>query len=106
MANYVVINNRGLVVRSKPDTQTGQPVRVMSQGEGFEAQDKTEIGDQTWVRLSTDNDVTQRYVCVKIGNHILAQETNEGGEMTFPRIEWVQALDNWARIQGFKGPKP
>lgn len=102
---YIVVNNRGLIVRSKLDTGTGMPLRKMAQGEGFEGFDKVEIGDQTWVRLTQDSDVTQEYVCIQIGNHILAQETHTE-QTSFPRAEWVTALDNWARIQGFKGPKP
>jgi hypothetical protein len=102
LTEYIVIYNRGVTARIKPNTQADE-TQTFAQGQSFEGYDRTEIGDQHWVRITTDDDVTQEYVCVQIGSHIIAQEVNDN---FFPRVEWVQAVDSWIRIQGYKGPKP
>lgn len=103
---FIVINVKGLNVRSKPDTKTGQIVRFMTNGMAFIASDVFTVGTETWARLTrADNSIQEYCLIEKTGTAPFAKE-----QFTQPSpstgSSWQQALDKWARDLGFNGPKP
>ena len=103
---FIVINLRGLNVRSKPDTKTGQIVRFMTNGQGFTATDVFTVGTETWARLTRADHSIQEYCMIeKTGTAPFAKE-----QFTQPApstgSNWQQEIDSWARDRGFNGPKP
>lgn len=104
---YIVINPRGLNVRSKPDTATGQIVRVMATGEAFTATDVFLMrGTETWARLTSGDSVVQQFCMIgQVGRPAHAREqTSEG--LPIAAASWQKAIDAWARLKGFDGVKP
>lgn len=104
-----IVNNQygaGLNVRSKPDTQTGQIIRFMTNGEGFQTQDVFTVGNQQWARVSIGDQVKQEYVCLQIGNKIYARPQTTPTPQTQPSSTWAQAIDQWARSKGYNGQAP
>ena len=106
---YIVTNSKGLTVRGKPDTQTGGAIRKMSMGEVFDVIEIiTPTNNQKWGRLTDDNDVTQEYACLQIGNRYFARKSEVGDPPTEPptAMAWMLSMDSWARTKGYTGPRP
>lgn len=100
---FIVINAKGLNVRSKPDTRTGQIVRFMTGGMGFIATDVFTVGTETWARLTHADHSIQEYCLIeKTGTAPFAREQST----TPPSSNWQAEIDAWARIHGYNGPRP
>lgn len=108
MSTYIVINPKGLNVRSKPDTATGKIVRMMTAGEAFVATDVVLIkGVETWARLTSGDSVIQQYCMIgQVGRPAHSKEVDTAPVVSFPGNSWMSALDTWARSKGFDGPRP
>ena len=104
---YIVTNTEGLKVRSKPDTNTGTTIRVMTNGEVFRAADVFFQGLRTWARLTSGAGSMQEYACIGIGDRKFAVLSGIEPE-PLPATEggWATGLDAWARSMGYRGPKP
>jgi hypothetical protein len=102
-----VINPKGLNVRSKPDTATGQVIRSMTMGEAFTAVDVMLVkGTETWARLTSGDSVIQQYCMIgMVGRPQMCREVASQG-VPVTASQWQTALDVWARLQGYDGPKP
>jgi len=111
MQTYIVTNDKGVLVRGKPDTKTGYPIRKMAAGEAFTVIEIiTTDNNQKWARLTDDNDVTQEYCCIQIANKYFARPS--ASQETFtrasapPAMAWAESMDAWARTLGYQGPRP
>lgn len=104
---FLVINPKGLNVRSQPLTTVNNIVRVMSPGEAFTAFDVILIkGTQTWARLTQGDSVIQQYCMIsEVGRPAHCREQASQG-VPPPASSWQNALDAWARLKGFDGPLP
>jgi len=109
MSETYIVTNKFLFVRGKPDTKTGGTIRKMSQGEAFDVVEIiTPTNNQKWGRLTDDNDVTQEYACLQIGNRYFARKSVANDTPTEPPAlaVWVLSMDAWARSKGYTGPMP
>jgi hypothetical protein len=86
-------------------------VGKFSQGEPFTVLEVyPENGGILWGRVSSNvGGGSSRYVALRVNNHPKAhmeRAADEVPDQTSQFEQWMLALDSWARIQGFKGPKP
>ena len=101
-----------LNIRAAMNTQTNANLKGQYQnGELFTVYEVyPETGGIVWGRVSSNTGGgTALYAGLRVNNHPKAQM-----EKAFPEPEpgpdklgdWIRSIDEWARIQGFKGPKP
>lgn len=92
-------------IRREPDTKTGYPLRIAKPGDTFEIESTITTPNKSIWGIMTSKDNQNEYMCIEEGPIIYAVKVRPD-EAIFPTIEWVNSIDNWARIQGFKGVKP
>ena len=109
--NYIVVNKRGLNVRSQMTTTNQANIqRTLSFGTGLVVHEVYHIqgmsGLQTWGRITENpGGQQQEYVCIKIGEMIFAQE-EQANEDVDTATDWMHEIDAWARTKGYTGPRP
>lgn len=67
-----------------------------------------EKGGIVWGRVSSNTGGgTARYAALRVNNHPKAQMVSLSEPIpSVTLLEWANLLDVWARLNGFKGPKP
>ena len=71
---YVVTNEKGLAVWSRPDLKTSAITCTLMPGEVFQVVDVFALGNITWGRVSKEDGTAQEYTCLTYGKRIYAQE--------------------------------
>jgi hypothetical protein len=110
--HYTALQN--LNIRAAMNTQTDQNlVGRFFNGNPFTVYEVfPETGGIVWGRVSSNTGGgTARYVALRVNNHPKvkmekALEDTPPPPFDVPSMDWARDIDQWARLNGFKGPKP
>ena len=100
---FTVENKNGLNVRDRPNTSTGKIVRRSSFGEVFTVDSTFPVLNQVWGRIGHGETTPTEYICISIDKKLYAREQIPSD---LPILDWKQAIDQWARGLGYRGPTP
>jgi len=109
---YTVTNVDGLIIRkSMSTTVPTNRYGKYSNGENFKVyQVYPEKGGILWGRVSSSTEEGSALYCgLRVNNHPLVKFEKPFDQEQLPTtslLNWANGIDAWARVQGYKGPKP
>lgn len=99
-------------IRAAMNTMTdANLVGRYSNGEPFSVYEVyPETGGIVWGRVSSNTGGgTSKYVALRVNNHPKVMFEKPFAQEQLPTtslLNWATGIDAWARVQGYKGPKP
>ncbi len=100
--NYIIVNPRGLNVRSGP-TLSSTRLRRLNVGDLVPIETTIINNGDQWGKLAGDDPQARpEYIAIRLRGIVYAAPAQDNA----PARAWMSAMDAWARRCGYSGPAP